>query len=159
MCVCARLCIYTYLWAPLVAQMVKNLPAMQEIQVQSLGQEVPLERGMATHSSILAWRIPWTEEPGGLQIHRTARSWTLLSDDAFMLTSFPQQLYHFIFLSAMYEVFQYAYIKKKITSLCLVHFIFVNHIFTFQCPVSLSHCSSFSIFFYVIIFLIKKIFY
>ena len=50
-----------------MAQMVKNLPAMQETKVQSLGQEDPLEKGMATHSSILAWRIPWTEEPGGLQ--------------------------------------------------------------------------------------------
>ena len=47
--------------------MVKNLPAIQETQVQSLGREDPLEREMATHSSILAWRIPWTEEPGGLQ--------------------------------------------------------------------------------------------
>ena len=47
--------------------MVKNLPAMQETQVQSLGQEDPLEKGMATHSSILAWRTPWTEEPDGLQ--------------------------------------------------------------------------------------------
>ena len=47
--------------------MVKNLPAMQEIRVQSLGQENPLEKGMATYSSILAWRIPWTEEPGRLQ--------------------------------------------------------------------------------------------
>ena len=50
--------------------MVKNLPTMQEARetwVQSLGQEDPLEEGMATHSSILAWRIPWTEEPGGLQ--------------------------------------------------------------------------------------------
>ena len=47
--------------------MVKNLPAMQGTQVQSLGQEDPLEKGMATHSSILAWRIPWTEKPGGLQ--------------------------------------------------------------------------------------------
>ena len=46
---------------------VKNLPAMQEIRVRSLGWEDPLEKGMATHSSILAWRIPWTEEPGGLQ--------------------------------------------------------------------------------------------
>ena len=46
---------------------VKNLPAVQETQVQSLGREDPLEKGMATHSSILAWRIPWTEEPGGLQ--------------------------------------------------------------------------------------------
>ena len=50
-----------------MAQMVKNLPAMQETQVQSLSGEDTLEKGMATHSSILAWRIPWTEEPGGLQ--------------------------------------------------------------------------------------------
>ena len=50
-----------------VAETVKNLPVMQETQVQSLGQENPPEEGMATHSSILAWRIPWTEEPGGLQ--------------------------------------------------------------------------------------------
>ena len=49
------------------AQQVKNLPAMQEPRVQFLGQENPLEEGMATHSSILAWRIPWTEEPGELQ--------------------------------------------------------------------------------------------
>ena len=53
--------------ASLVAQMVKNLSAMQEIWVRSLGQEDPMEKGMDTHSSILAWRIPWTEEPGGLQ--------------------------------------------------------------------------------------------
>ena len=52
---------------PRVAQTVKNLTAVQETQVRSLGQEDPLEKGMATHSSILAWRIPWTEEPGGLQ--------------------------------------------------------------------------------------------
>ena len=48
-------------------QMVKSPPAMRETWVQSLGREDPLEKGMATHSSILAWRIPWTEEPGGLQ--------------------------------------------------------------------------------------------
>ena len=52
--------------ASLVAQLVKNPPIMQETQVRSLGQEDPLEKGMATHSSILAWDIPWTEEPGGL---------------------------------------------------------------------------------------------
>ena len=51
----------------LVAQMVKNLLGMQETQVQSLGQEDPLEKGMATHCSILASRMPWTEEPGGLR--------------------------------------------------------------------------------------------
>ena len=50
-----------------MAQMVKNLPAMQETQVGSLSGEDPLEKGMATHFSMLAWRNPWTEEPGGLQ--------------------------------------------------------------------------------------------
>ena len=51
----------------MVTQMVENLPAMQETQVRGLGQEDPLEKGVATHSSTLAWEIPWTEEPGGLQ--------------------------------------------------------------------------------------------
>ena len=50
-----------------MAQIIKNLPAMQEAWVPSLGREDPLEREMAIHSSILVWRIPWTEEPGGLQ--------------------------------------------------------------------------------------------
>ena len=50
-----------------MAKTAMNPPAMQKIQVQSLGWEDPLEKGMATHPSILAWRIPWTEEPGGLQ--------------------------------------------------------------------------------------------
>ena len=54
-------------WASLVAQMVKNLPAMRETWVRALGWKDPLEEGMVTHSSTLAWRIPWTEEPGGLQ--------------------------------------------------------------------------------------------
>ena len=56
----------TWRWASLVAQMVKNLPKVQETRVQSLAREDPLEKGMAIHSSILAWRIPRTEEPGGL---------------------------------------------------------------------------------------------
>ena len=62
-----------------MVQTVKNPSAMQEIQVQSLGWEDPLEKGMATHSSILAWRIPWTEEPGGLQ-SMGLQSQTRLSD-------------------------------------------------------------------------------
>ena len=53
--------------------MVKNLPTRQETQVQSPGQEDPFEKGMATHSSILAWRIPWTEEPGELQCRGSQR--------------------------------------------------------------------------------------
>ena len=56
-----------YSWASLVAQLVENLPAMQESWVRSLGWENPLEKVKATHSSIVAWRIPWTEEPGRLQ--------------------------------------------------------------------------------------------
>ena len=84
MCVCVYVYIHTYIYihthtclyilstttvfgASPVAQMVKNLPAMQKTQVQSLGRKDPLEKGMTTHSSILAWRIPWTEEPSGLQ--------------------------------------------------------------------------------------------
>ena len=56
-----------------VAQTVKNLPAMQETQVPSLGQEAPLEKGITTHSSIVASRIPWTEEPCGLQFRESRR--------------------------------------------------------------------------------------
>ena len=63
----------TVLWGFPVAQMVKNLPAMPEIWVQSLGWEDPLEKGMATYSSILACRIPWTEKPGGLQFMGSLR--------------------------------------------------------------------------------------
>ena len=58
---------FQYSWASLVAQMVKNLPAVWETWVPPLGWEDPLEEEMATHSSILAWEIPWTEEHGGLQ--------------------------------------------------------------------------------------------
>ena len=56
-----------YAWDSLVAQTVKRLPTTWETEVRSLGWEDPLEKEMATHSTILAWRIPWTEEPGGLQ--------------------------------------------------------------------------------------------
>ena len=88
-CVCVCVYIYTRIYCicvhtldtyldSLVAQMVENQPAMQETWVRSLGQENPLEKEMATHSSILAWRIPWTEEPVGL--HGVAKSWTQLSN-------------------------------------------------------------------------------
>ena len=70
MCV-ARLCVFTYIYcctrASLVAQRVKRLPAMKETWVRSLGWEHPLEKEMATHSSTLAWKIPWMEETGRLQ--------------------------------------------------------------------------------------------
>ena len=60
--------------------MIKNPPAKQDMQVQSLGREDPLEKGMATHSSIHAWKIPETKEPGGLQSMGSQKSWTQLSD-------------------------------------------------------------------------------
>ena len=62
-----------YSWASLVAHLVKNLPAAWETWVRSLGWKDPLEKGKATHSHILAWRIPWTQEPGGLQSKASQR--------------------------------------------------------------------------------------
>ena len=62
-----------------MAQIIKNLPAMQETQIQLPGQDNPWEKGMATHSSILAWRIPHTQEPGGT-VHGVTNSWTQLSN-------------------------------------------------------------------------------
>ena len=79
-----------------MAQMVKCLPTMQETQVQVLGQEDPLEEGMETHSSILAWRIPWTEEPGGLQskgLQRVRYDWASFTFTFFHFTlvkGFPE---------------------------------------------------------------------
>ena len=63
-----------------MAQLVKNPPTMQETKVQSLGWEDPLEKEMAAHSRILTWKIPWTEEPGGLQSMGVPKSGTGLSD-------------------------------------------------------------------------------
>ena len=65
--ICSDILLQNFWGTSLVAHVVKCLPAMWETWVQSLDQEDPLEKGMATHSSILTWRIPWTEEPGGLQ--------------------------------------------------------------------------------------------
>ena len=67
-------------WASLVAQMVKRLPVMRETQVWFPGQEDPLEKEMATHSSVVAWEIPWIEEPGRLQSIASQKSWSWLSD-------------------------------------------------------------------------------
>ena len=70
----------------LVAQMVKNLPAIQETRVQSLGGENPVKKGMATHSSILAWRIPWTEKPGGATVPGVTKSQTRLKQLTLQVT-------------------------------------------------------------------------
>ena len=85
-------------WTSLVAQMVKRLPTMWETQVQSLGREDPLEKEITTHSSILAWKIPWTEEPGRLQ-SMGLRSRTRLSD--FRSFHFLIGLFVFLILNCM----------------------------------------------------------
>ena len=85
------------MWASLVAQMVKNQPAMQETGVRSLGREDSLEKGMATHSSILAWEMPWTEEPGGLQSMGSQRVGNNLA-----MKQQQQQLYVCVFILYIY---------------------------------------------------------
>ena len=72
-CVCVCVYVFIHFWASLVAQTVENLPATQEIRVWSPGQEDSLEKGMAAYSSILAWRIPWIEEPGELLFMRFSK--------------------------------------------------------------------------------------
>ena len=108
-CMCFWLC-FLGLATSLVAQMVKNLPAMQETHVWSLGWEDPLEEGMATHSSILAWRIPWTEEAGWLQSMKSRRVGCNWATDTFLyldpiflqwphLSSFSLVPYAWLYLS------------------------------------------------------------
>ena len=80
--------------------MVKNLPAVQETHVPSLGWKDPLEEEMATHSSILVWRIPWTEEPGGLQL----QSWTSLSDSDFTFSALMRRYMREFPLSSLCHV-------------------------------------------------------
>ena len=86
----SSLTVWSVPWAFLVVEMVKNLPAIQENWVQSLGWDDPLEKGMANHSSVLAWRTPWTEEPGGLQSMGSQR----VGHNSATNTSFLIMLYH-----------------------------------------------------------------
>ena len=83
-------------WASLVAQMVKGLPAMRETWVQSLGQNDPLEKEKATHSSILAWKIPRTEEPGGLQSRGVTKE-SDMTEQLHFLDSFAFLMYFSVF--------------------------------------------------------------
>ena len=84
-----------YSWASLVAQMVRNLPAMWETGVRSLGWKDPLEKGMATHSSILAWEIPWTKEPGGLQFTGLQKRYNLATNNT-NKTLLLSELIHYV---------------------------------------------------------------
>ena len=102
-----------------MAQKVKNLPAMQETQVQSLGQADPLEKGMATHSSIFAWRIPSTERPGGLQSMGSQRVGHDYSDSTRTCKSGSFQYLQFItpefHLDLKINIFLYFRPLKKLT--------------------------------------------
>ena len=84
--------------ASLIAQSVKNLPAMQETRVRFLGREDPLEKEMATHSSILAWRIPWTEEPGRLQSMGSQESDTTYRLYYYYLLLYCAKVFFFVYL-------------------------------------------------------------
>ena len=90
--------------ASLVAQRGKRLPVVQETWVQSLGQEDPLEKEMATHSSTLAWKIPWTERPGRLA-HGIAKSRTLLNDFTFFFSSKKQTSFNLMAAVTIYSDF------------------------------------------------------
>ena len=92
--------IQVHMWATLVPQLVKNLPAIQETQVWFLGWGNPLEKGMATHSSILTWRIPWTEEQGRLQSMGSQR---VRNDWAKFTFSFKSRYRQNIYMSRMYS--------------------------------------------------------
>ena len=110
---------YYISWASLVAQMVKNLPAMWETKVWSLGQEDPLEKEMATHSSTLAWKIPWMEEPGRLQSmgsQRVGNNWATSLSFSFFLSyklKYQQILFFFFwsgpFLKSLLNLLQYCF--------------------------------------------------
>ena len=103
-----KLCLnYFTMGVSLVLETVKNPPVMQETWVLSLGGEDSLEKGMATHSSILAWRIPWTEELGRLQSSRVENSWTRLSDQHFH--------FHFTFTIGSGNPLQYSCLENPWT--------------------------------------------
>ena len=91
-----------YLWASLVAQLVKNLPAMWEIWVQSLGREDPLKEGMANHSSILAWRIPTDRGAWQATVHGVAKSWTQVTKHS------TQHIPHIFLISTPSFIFLYS---------------------------------------------------
>ena len=137
----------------LVCSVVKNLPTMQETQVWSLGQENPLEKGMATHSNILAWRIPWTEEPGGLQStgsQRVGHNWAINTHthrntkDFWVFILYPANLQNSLMSSSSSEDFW-----NLLDFLCRVPCHLQSDCFTCSSPISillyifLLHCCGF----------------
>ena len=112
-----------------MAQRVKSLPAMQKTWVCSLGQEYPLEKGMAPHSSILAWRIPWTEGPGGLQsigLQKVGHNWV-----TYTFTFFFNVSIKFIFCFLFYR---FLFILLEIKKMLSVDLFFFKGVFLY--PIS-----------------------
>ena len=114
-----------------VAQMVKNLPAVQETQVRSLRQEDHLEKGMAVHASVLAWRIPWTEEPGGVQpvgSQRVGRDWATNTTTQLLQKNLPAaweaQLDPWVGKIPRRRVWLLTAVSCLICALCLTHVCF-----------------------------------
>ena len=120
-------CTYLCIRASLVAQIVRSLPAVRETWVWFLGREDLLEKEMATHSSILAWKIPWTEEPGGATVHGVTKNQTRLSDFIFTFT-----LCMYIFgLMYLKYYFRNKYFKINI-EVSVLPLVKCNHYFNFS---------------------------
>ena len=124
--------ILTPWWASLVVPMVKNLPAMWETQVWTLDWEDPLEKGMATHSSILAWRIPWIEEPGGLQsvgLQRVAYNWESNTFTFALVTTGSEEWKNRVTKNLCCSIFT-MYFEKKHETWCrsLIFFFFFSNV-------------------------------
>ena len=112
---------FTYSWASLVAQRLKRLPPMRETQVWSLGWEDSLEKEMVTHSSILAWRIPWTEEPGGLQCtgsQRVRHDWATSPSPS--LTELTQSFLLWMRTSKIYSLNDFQIYKSVLSSIIIM---------------------------------------
>ena len=108
-------CIYIYIWASLVAQLVKNLPAMQETQVQSLGQEGPLEKEMAIRSSTLVWGIRWTEDMVGYS------PWDCKESDTTVWLS--------LFIYTVFFFFFFFFILLELVLVCQLFLLHLSYIF------------------------------
>ena len=138
-----------YNWASLVAQMVKYLPAMWETLVRSLGWEYTLEKEMAPHSSTLAWKIPWTEEPGRLQsmgLQRVSHDYVVIGEPVILWLIHCYQLKPLVYIRthcSCCSFFSCCAFYRVVTKVCYVFTITVSHRAVSKSdPCSI--CSSFS---------------
>ena len=117
-------------WASLLAQVVKNLPAMQETWVRSQGWEDSLEKGMATHSSILAWKIPWTEEfvrQQSMGLQRVRHDWTITLSLSYEIRSFVTGLFHLAYYFQVLNILYFIPFYGGIMFHLWIYHILLNH--------------------------------